>query len=571
MITHSSPQSGIASFKNFVATAGYDNQVILWDANKKKAIARATHDHLVNQISFSNCGQLLITSSSDYSARLWSIPDLRLKAILNEHNDDVEGVAIHNKKNLIVTTSRDKQVHLYDFQGNIQKRLEGHTKDVLSVAWLDDSDRLVTSSDDGTIKIWNATTGNIEKDINLEGVETDTIAITSSGIIYAGNDNGEIVVIDDKVKNKISAHDAGIKRLVYDEQQNALVSLSYDRHLCIWTCKNEGKLTLINKSVLPNIIWPRSCTFLDEDSIAFVTFGDTYAMYTISSNQWKISHVKPTNGINAISYRNNAIFSVGDSGIVKKDKEIICELGSLCNFISNVGDFLVAGGQSGEVFDAETGEVYYHHFSPLNCVTKFYKGNQAYAMVGTYTGEGILFKVTDHGLEFERVYTLHENAIKGLSASNNLMFSVCADSTVTFFDIQSLKIVNVIQQAHNKIINGCCSDNNGRFFSVSRDQKLKIWQDQKATIVNTPSQHSIKCVAVTEDARHVTIGTYSGHIGVYDTAENSWVYWSRRTRAGISSIININKNSFIASAYDGEIYSIYHNSQTNEWSEVISE
>src|SRR5579883_2794411 len=82
MIKHTSPISGIATYKNqFVATAGYDNRVILWEAKTKTSIACGFHDHLVNQCQFSSDGKYLVSSSSDYSARLWSIPEMKLIAV----------------------------------------------------------------------------------------------------------------------------------------------------------------------------------------------------------------------------------------------------------------------------------------------------------------------------------------------------------------------------------------------------------------------------------------------------------------------------------------------------------
>ena len=93
---HFGPISGIACHPSgFVATAGYDNQVVLWDASTRKALARGLHDHLANQCAFIPDGRHVISSSSDYSARLWSVPDMRLAAVFDGHTDDIEMTAIH--------------------------------------------------------------------------------------------------------------------------------------------------------------------------------------------------------------------------------------------------------------------------------------------------------------------------------------------------------------------------------------------------------------------------------------------------------------------------------------------
>src|SRR5262245_7611140 len=85
LIAHRSPVSGVDAHGSLIATAGYDGRVILWEATQHRSIAVGWHDHLVNDCRFSSSGSMLATASSDYSARIWSIPDLRLKTVLTGH------------------------------------------------------------------------------------------------------------------------------------------------------------------------------------------------------------------------------------------------------------------------------------------------------------------------------------------------------------------------------------------------------------------------------------------------------------------------------------------------------
>ena len=114
MKNHRSPISGIATSNQFVATAGYDNQVILWDMATNKKIKSISHDHLVNQCEFSLCGNYLVTASSDYTGRIYSVPELNLIATLKGQIDDVEMSTFHPTKNLVATASRDAIVRVYD-------------------------------------------------------------------------------------------------------------------------------------------------------------------------------------------------------------------------------------------------------------------------------------------------------------------------------------------------------------------------------------------------------------------------------------------------------------------------
>lgn len=557
MIRHHGPISGIAASGGaYVATAGYDNQLILWQAGDQQPVARAAHDHLANQVSFSNDGRYVLSSSSDYTARLWSVPDLKLVAVFADQADDVEMSVFHPVRELVATASRDCKVRVYDFSGALVARFEGHTADVISVAWVGESDELLSSSDDGTVKRWSLATGGVVGDIDLHGVETDTIAITPEGVVFAGNDEGEILRIVDEQVTAFPAHDAGIKRLVHEPGTGTLVSLSYDRTVRIWDTR--GGLTLTSASSYPAPIWARSCAFLDADTLVFATFGSTYATFHIADSRWDVSGVEGTACVNAVSTDGGQVFTIGDAGVLRADGRPAGETGSLCNFLVRLGDRLLTGGQLGQVFDAVTGEVLYQHRSPLNCGAAYEVDGVPQVVIGAYTGEGIVLALTPEGkVEHVDTLPLHTNAVKGVAVSGGRLFAVCADSAASWFSLETRTETARLDGAHDRIANGCAALPGGRFASVSRDLKLRIWDGAQATVVDTPHDHSIKCVAASADGHHIATASYSGLVAVYSTVTGSWTKVLRPTTAGISSLHHDREGErFLAGSYDGSVYEV---------------
>lgn len=555
---HKGPISGIAAYADtYVATAGYDNQVILWDAATKRPLTRAFHDHLANQVSFSPDGKYLLTSSSDYTARLWSLPGLKLLAVLSDHEDDVEMSVFHPTEPLIATASRDHRVRVYAFDGSLQTVFEGHTADVISVEWAPDKGELVSSSDDGTIKRWSLSTGGMVDDIDLGGVETDTVALAPDGTVFAGNDDGEIVRVDAAGTTAQSAHDAGIKRLVLNGARELLVSLSYDRRLLVWDTSGDV-LRQVAASSLPSDVWPRSCAFLNDTTLVFATFGSSYATYDITSDTWDLDGVEPTEGVNAVARFQGATLTIGDAGLQWRDGEEVARTGSLCNFLTPVGDRVFTGGQMGTVFDALTGEAVYQHRSPLNCGAAFEREGRAHFIVGTYTGEGLVFSLADDGaVVFERALPLHGNAVKGVAVADGTIFSVCADTEAAWFSTDTLEETGRTPAAHTRIANGCAGLTGGGFASVSRDLKLRIWTGQDAVVVDTPHDHSIKSVYASGDGRYIATGGYNGLVAVYDRQSGTWPVVVRPTTAGISSVWHdADSGLFLAGSYDGNVYEL---------------
>jgi toxoflavin biosynthesis protein ToxC len=557
VIRHHSPISGIAAYRDaFVATAGYDNQVILWNAADKSPVARSSHDHLANQVAFSPDGRYLLTSSSDYTARLWSLPGLKLVAVMADHEDDVEMSVFHPTEQLIATASRDHRVRVYGFDGSLQAVFEGHTADVISVEWAGDTRELISSSDDGTIKRWSLESGGKVADIDLGGVETDTVALASNGSIYAGNDEGEIIVIDGQGTSAHPAHDAGIKRLVLNSGRGLLVSLSYDRTLRVWD--TSAGLAPVTRATLPSDVWPRSCAFLNDTTLVFATFGSSYATYHMDSGSWDLDGISPTPGYNAVLPYDGTTLTIGDAGLLWQDGTERARAGSLCNFLTAAGNVVVTGGQMGVVFSALTGQPLYQHRSPLNCGAAFTRDGKPHVVIGTYTGEGLVFSVGDDGtLHHQATLPLHQNAVKGVAVSGDLIFSVCADTEAAWFSASTFAEAGRLPAAHGKIANGCAGLDDGAFASISRDLFLRIWTAPGAApeTVPTPHDHSIKSVAASSDGRFLATGGYNGMIAVYDRLTGSWPVVDRPTTAGISSIsYDTHGRRFLCSSYDSAVH-----------------
>jgi WD40 repeat protein len=72
----------------------------------------------------------------------------------------------------------DDCVRLFDLEGKLLRRLEGHRGGVRSVAFSPDGARLASGSADRTIKVWEVETG--KELANLSGLENDVAAVAFS-------------------------------------------------------------------------------------------------------------------------------------------------------------------------------------------------------------------------------------------------------------------------------------------------------------------------------------------------------------------------------------------------------
>lgn len=555
MIEHLAPVSGIDTAATLVATAGYDNQVILWDG-AGHGIASTRHDHLANQCRFSPSGRLLVSASSDYSARVWSVPSLQPLARLNGHGDDVEMAVFSPDETRVATASRDRCVRIFDAaSGALQACLEGHRADVISVEWSAAGTELVSSGDDGTIRRFAAGSGALLATTDLDGVEADSVVCGPPGIFFVGTDGGDIITLRGAQRLATRAHASGIKRLVFQASSATLLSASYDRRVKLWQVGADGALALRQDFTAPAVVWLRCAAFAGDAAILFGTFGSSYARFERAARQWDVSAVHDTVGVNATRWFDGAVVTVGDAGVVRRDERVVRRLGSLCNFLVEFDGRLLTGGHLGQLFDALSGDVLYRHHSPLNCGVAFVRDGVAHVAIGSYTGQCMILR---HGpgrtLELVAVLRPHDNAIKGIAANARDLFTVCATGAAAFTTIASLTRERLLPRAHDRISNGAALLADGGFASVSRDRLLRLWRGEHVRTIVTPHTHSIKCVAVCPHSGLIATGAYDGTLAIYDEQADSWVEVVQPTHAGISSLAPARQSgAFLASAYDGQV------------------
>ena len=551
---HVGPIAGISAHGRYIATAGYDNKVILWDSNTHKPLARGMHDHLVNNCAFSPDGKWLVSASSDYSARLWALPALRLTSVLSDHGDDVDMAVFSPDSQYIATCALDRQVRVFNLQGECLVSFKGHTGNVLALAWTSDGRHLVSTSVDGTIRQWDLTSRSEFHRTDLN-VRTDSLEISAQGVIYAGDDLGRIVIIQGEQTHYVQAHRAGIKKVVWDEAQTMLVCLSYDRTMSMWSMAESGDPQEKARTELPEPIWARAAVILPNGKVATGTFGSTYAVFDIASNSWNMNDVVAGHGLNDVLKVNSELYTVGDAGTVFQNGRPIAEMGSLCNFLVATKTNVLTGGQMGTLFDARSGKILYKHHSPLNCGLVYVDEDEEFIVIGAYTGELLVFHQEAGGYALLHEIKVYENAVKGLSYANGVLFSVCASTDIAWHRVADWSLLKELDHAHDKIANDCCAIDDEHFATVSRDRTLRIWSDRKTEIYPSPHPNSVKCISISQDRSNVLTGCYGGTLAMFNVPKRRWSKVSRPTVSGISSITWDESNQcFLASSYDGHIY-----------------
>jgi WD40 repeat protein len=125
-------------------------------------------------------------------------------SILYGHTSPVNSVAFSYDGLRIVSGSDDETVRIWDaVSGTIQHTLKGHTGWVSSVAFSFDGLRIVSGSHDDTVRIWDAVSGTIQYTMEGHTDYVTSVTFSSDGLRIVSGSHDHTVRIWDAVSGTI--------------------------------------------------------------------------------------------------------------------------------------------------------------------------------------------------------------------------------------------------------------------------------------------------------------------------------------------------------------------------------
>ncbi|KAH8705549.1 putative WD-repeat protein [Talaromyces proteolyticus] len=145
-----------------LASGSGDGTIKLWDVSS----GTIQNTFLVNRyriksVTLSLDGKFLVSGSSDSVIRLWDISTGNVQQTLKGHGDWVYSITISRNGQLLASTSADKTIKLWDISVKSALQDSGHLI-VQSVDFSPDEKLLASGSADGTVIIWCNLTGCVE-------------------------------------------------------------------------------------------------------------------------------------------------------------------------------------------------------------------------------------------------------------------------------------------------------------------------------------------------------------------------------------------------------------------------
>jgi len=174
-----------------LATASDDKTVGIWESKSRSKLAILQgHESHLNSIAFSPEGGHLITASDDETIRLWDVTTAQNITQFGHHTDWVCSASFNPKDGQqFVSGGNDAMVHIWDIRSkNTIHTISEHRNNVNTASFSPDGKEVVTASDDKTVGMWSAKSGNIRRRFTL----SDEVRTA-----YFNNDGDQILIATD--------------------------------------------------------------------------------------------------------------------------------------------------------------------------------------------------------------------------------------------------------------------------------------------------------------------------------------------------------------------------------------
>jgi len=163
---HHSTVNRIAFSDNgqFIATAGEDGAVEIWDLGNGQLRQTLSGIGRVNALRFAPDGQWLATANADFSISLWDIKSGEERLHLKKHNAPINGLAFSPDGQLLASGGDDKTVIIWETSSGKSKRtLKGHDLMVTSVSFSPDGQFIASGCGNASVVLWNVKNGTLER------------------------------------------------------------------------------------------------------------------------------------------------------------------------------------------------------------------------------------------------------------------------------------------------------------------------------------------------------------------------------------------------------------------------
>ncbi len=419
----------------WLVTTSRDFTAKIWDIQGKLIKILEAHRGDVNQVVFSRDGSLFVTASSDKTAIIWDRQGNKRKVL--RHQDAIQSVAFSPDGQFIVTGSADSRAKLWDLQGNLLLNFEGHESGINSVQFSPDGQSLLTASVDRTAKIWN---------------------------------------IQSHINSPSFCHEDNVISAKFTPDGRKILTASYDMTVKLWDAQTHQLLKTYT-GFGPDYYGNKRIYSLDisPDGKRFVTTGTDYTIriFEIETgeiiNAWTGEHDQNCTA-DGWCGATNARYSHDGNYI------ITCDFGGQATVWDRDGNWVKNLNESDPT-----------KFHQLQINSLDMSRNNQYIATASHDKTVRLWNFETGQLI--KILSGHKKAVNCVkfAPDSQTLLTTSADQTAKIWDLEGKILLNIKDHADN-VRSGDFSETGDYLVTASQDKTAKIW-DKKGKLIYTLTGH----------------------------------------------------------------------------------
>ncbi|WP_437978630.1 TIR domain-containing protein [Sorangium sp. So ce295] len=429
-----------------------------------------------------------------HPVRMWTGEERTLSG----HADWVNACAISPDAQRIVSASDDGTLKVWELStGRLLSTLQGHAKGVnkgvKSCALSPDGQRVVSASGDGTLKVWELSTGRLLSTLqgHVHGVSDCAISPDGQRVVSAAAD-WTLKVWDLATGQPLATlqgHAMGVRSCAISPDGQRIVSSSADRTLKVWELATGRLLSTLEG----HSDWVNACAVSpDGRHIVSASSDRTLKVWDLATGQPVATLHGHARGVRscAISPDGQRIVSGAADRTLK-----IWELatGRLLSTLEGHSDWITACAVSPD-------------------------GRRAISAAGDRT-----LKVWDLAAG-QLLPSLHGHSgwiyACAISPDGQRVVSASDDETLKVWDVSSGRLLATLA-GHSRWVRGCAISPDGqRIVSTSDDSTLKIWEPATGQLLSTLEGHAhgVNACAISPDGQRIVSASGDTTLKIWELA-----------------------------------------------------
>ncbi|MCA9069821.1 MAG: WD40 repeat domain-containing protein, partial [Planctomycetaceae bacterium] len=199
-----------------LATGSYDQKILIWNLKTGTRVRELTgHNGPVFDLAFHPKGEILASASGDRTVKLWNVKTGDRLETFTEPEKDQYTVAFRGDGKVLVAGGVDNRIRVWNISRTgkagtnpLQYTRFAHEAPILRLMFSPDNRRLISSSEDQTIKLWETKSFTQQKTLKNQSDWAVALAVTTDNSrMFIGRLDGTLtqVSLDTKSSGGIAA------------------------------------------------------------------------------------------------------------------------------------------------------------------------------------------------------------------------------------------------------------------------------------------------------------------------------------------------------------------------------